>query len=232
MPGSVVVQAPAPQYFSYGLPGAHHFCQSSMFRMVTVGGGGVGLIVATVAVLVGRGVVGRVDVDALVGVGLVALITGLASVRRGVLVAAGLIGLGAGVLVVSVGLAVGVVELGVSLVDVVLVMACASLPSPVFITAMIQPAATRVSPTVNAVLTTALRSAPPYSPTGPRTGLPSPSTQNSQSGGAGGQLGCGCQPLGGSQFRRGGTGQSGGTLKTFNVTLLTTCQPATAHKVT
>lgn len=62
----------------------------------------------------------------------------------------------------------------------------------------------------------ALREGPPYRPTGPRTGFPLPSTQNRQPSGGGGQDGSGCQVFGGTQLRRGGDGQVGGTTNRFN----------------
>jgi hypothetical protein len=55
----------------------------------------------------------------------------------------------------------------------------------------------------------------PYRPIGPTTGLPLPLTQNFQPFGAGGQSGSGLQVLGGSQLRRGGVGQLGGTTNRF-----------------
>jgi hypothetical protein len=60
------------------------------------------------------------------------------------------------------------------------------------------------------------RDGPAYRPIGPRTGLPLPSTQNFQSSGAGGQDGSGRQVFGGTQLRRGGDGQVGGTTNRFN----------------
>src|SRR4051794_14324308 len=63
--------------------------------------------------------------------------------------------------------------------------------------------------------TTLRREGAPYSPTGPVTGLPLALTQNFQSAGAGGQDGSGRQVLGGSQLRRGGVGQLGGTTNRF-----------------
>jgi hypothetical protein len=62
----------------------------------------------------------------------------------------------------------------------------------------------------------ALRDVPAYRPTGPRTALPLPSTQNRQPSGGGGQDGSGRQVFGGTQLRRGGDGQVGGTTNRFN----------------
>ena len=59
------------------------------------------------------------------------------------------------------------------------------------------------------------RDGPAYRPIGPRTGLPLPSTQNFQSSGGGGQDGSGRQVFGGTQLRRGGDGQVGGTTNRF-----------------
>lgn len=62
----------------------------------------------------------------------------------------------------------------------------------------------------------ALRDAPAYRPIGPRTALPLPSTQNRQPSGGGGQDGSGRHVFGGTQLRRGGDGQVGGTTNRFN----------------
>lgn len=61
----------------------------------------------------------------------------------------------------------------------------------------------------------ARRDGPPYRPIGPRTGSPLPSTQNFHPSGAGGQDGSGRQIFGGTQLRRGGEGQLGGTTNRF-----------------
>jgi hypothetical protein len=61
----------------------------------------------------------------------------------------------------------------------------------------------------------ARRDGAPYRPIGPRTGSPLPSTQNFHPSGAGGQDGSGCQVVGGTQLRRGGDGQLGGTTNRF-----------------
>jgi hypothetical protein len=65
---------------------------------------------------------------------------------------------------------------------------------------------------------TARRDGAPYWPIGPWTGLPLPSTQNRQPSGAGGQVGSGRQVFGGTQLRRGGDGQLGGTTNRFKRT--------------
>jgi hypothetical protein len=65
---------------------------------------------------------------------------------------------------------------------------------------------------------TARRDGAAYRPTGPSTGLPRPSTQKRQPGGAGGQDASGCQDFGGIQLRRGVTGQFGGTTNRFKTT--------------
>jgi hypothetical protein len=59
------------------------------------------------------------------------------------------------------------------------------------------------------------REGAPYRPMGPVTGFPMLLTQNFQSAGAGGQAGSGRHVLGGSQLRRGGAGQLGGTTNRF-----------------
>ena len=61
----------------------------------------------------------------------------------------------------------------------------------------------------------ARREGPAYRPIGPRTGSPLPSTQNFHPSGAGGQDGSGRQIFGGTQLRRGGEGQPGGTTNRF-----------------
>lgn len=61
----------------------------------------------------------------------------------------------------------------------------------------------------------ARRDGPPYRPIGPRTGSPLPSTQNFHPSGAGDQDGSGRHVFGGTQLRRGGDGQLGGTTNRF-----------------
>jgi hypothetical protein len=63
--------------------------------------------------------------------------------------------------------------------------------------------------------TTARTDGAPYLPTGPMTDLPLPLTQNFQPAGAGGQSGSGSHVFGGTQLRRGGMGQFGGTTNRF-----------------
>jgi hypothetical protein len=63
--------------------------------------------------------------------------------------------------------------------------------------------AQKLTPRVSIIAPTptyvALRDGPPYRPTGPRTALPLPSTQNRQPSGGGGQDGSGRQVFGGTQ---------------------------------
>jgi hypothetical protein len=66
---------------------------------------------------------------------------------------------------------------------------------------------------------------PAYRPIGPRTGLPLPSTQNRQPSGAGGQDGSGLHVFGGTQLRRGGIGQFGGTANRFKTTPSSSARP-------
>jgi hypothetical protein len=212
------------------LAGSHHLGSPSWWQYCAKGPSGVGVpaVVGVGTGLVLTVVLGRGDrlcsdrvgvcVGRLVGSTTGVLVCGVGEPEGSVVCA------GDGVAGPACGEAVGVVlgALGVAVTDplglsLVIGAACGfgEPPSNTPIAARAQrfTETNRTAPPSPA--TTARTDGAPYRPTGPMTALPLPLTQYFQPLGAGGQSGSGSQVFGGTQLRRGGMGQFGGTTNRF-----------------